>query len=159
MVMTPQQYFVPKESHSRQNIEGADFSGGNSAAPFVLTEPSSPCEQVTLLGSSVSFLSLSEALYPVWLLLPTLLFPTPLLPTRIQVETQCEYRKKAVKKSNKQIPRYRKPFPPLRQYLRLGELQVRRLVKAHFMHLVPPRTLQTWGAGRAGSQSGPEMEH
>lgn len=66
-----------------QNIEGADFCSGSSAAPFVPTGTSS-----SPLWKQVSFLPLLKSMYPVWPLFPCFLFPTPVLPTEIQVEPQ-----------------------------------------------------------------------
>lgn len=133
-----------------QNIEGAAFCGGNSAAPCVLAEPGfSLRASHSPWQPRVSFLSLWGSLHPGWLLLLS-------LPTRIRAAPQCGDPKQTITKSNKQTLRYRKPFSPVGLYLLLGAPRLRRQVgcECTFWALgAPPVGCKPVGRGH-GERSG-----
>lgn len=102
--MTSKWYFVPKESHAR-TLRGLTSAVGTQLHHLFWQEPAALLSASQSFALAVSFLPFLKSRYPVWPLFPWFLFPTPVLPTKTQVEVQCGYETEANNDSSKQIMR------------------------------------------------------
>lgn len=102
--MTPKWYFVPKESHAG-TLRGLISAVGTQLHHLFWQEPAALLSVSKSFSLAVSFLPLLKSVDPMWPLFPCLLFPTYVLPTKIQVEPQHGYETEAINKSSKQTMR------------------------------------------------------
>lgn len=101
--MPLKQYFVPKESHTR-TLRGLTSVVGTQPRHLFRQKPALPVNKsFSLAAQRVSVLSMLECWDPVGPLLPSLLFLTSLLLTRIQVEPPCKYQNQKTNKQTKQL--------------------------------------------------------